>query len=416
MTDELTQANVQKLTTPEREQNAIMIDETRKRVEEVMEVVDGSNRNKVGDFFRKLTEKACKTNTVLTTEKIIENKLHNNEENMALKINNEEPEINVVTTDIERPDEVKKTGEFSKDKPTASEPEQEMKGSELTITDLGKIIMPLIPGKEIEWVTITRNLTQRVMQIDKVVVLQTTVQQLKNHPDALAKAIALLVQAGREPKKDIDPLGKFYEWLEINYQITKRQQIIKFASLLKGLSWSWKSNPADKLQEILNEVYLTWADIAQDVFLCAELKAAVVTDISSSTFLILNEIPLEKWYEEITSIWMQLRDRETGKTVEAKITNRGKKIQSGNIDEVTVNMASALQSHYSLENETSTNLKHCFRCGIPGHLARNCKTIMHLENKWNIDKRQKQNQLKRRQVRIQEKSSKRRRLRNECPS
>jgi len=265
----------------------------------------------------------------------------------AMEVGNDESEVN--TAEITDENAIRKKGNL---KQTSSNDELETEDL-LMVSTLRKIVMPLIPGHEIDWVTITRKLTEEMPQEKATLILNAIRPQLEDHPSARRQAQGILVAAaGRE---NMNPLQEFYKWIEMSYRIPERQRLNKFTSLLKGMSWSWQDNPADQLQAILSQVQLSWEEVAQKTSFSEELKAAVSSKIENGLYLMLNKASITDWYDEITSFWMQLRESVMDYNTQCTEERKNKKT----IEETTP----ALIAEAKLK---------CFKCRRWGHATKDC--------------------------------------------
>ena len=80
------------------------------------------------------------------------------------------------------------------------------------ISELKKLVTPLIKGHELEWATITESLVRNIDYKDAGMMLQALTQQLNNHPEALRHATFLLYQASTNNLTE-NPLKQFFTWL-----------------------------------------------------------------------------------------------------------------------------------------------------------------------------------------------------------
>ena len=218
-------------------------------------------------------------------------------------------------------------------------------------------IMPLMPGKEVEWAIITRDITKTLTTKNKKEMLQTMCKKLKNHAEAFAKVKILLVHAAQRPDHYTNPLEKFYKWLLGRYKCTARQQSIKFNWLLRNMNWSWETNPVDQILTIMHEVHLTWDNVMSNDAMRDDFKAILASKMGTSTYVMLNKKPVEEWYAEITKIWEDMRiNKATEENVMANLT----KIKDSDTSDETI--------------EGNKRNKICYKCGLNGHIAHNCKT------------------------------------------
>ena len=173
---------------------------------------------------------------------------------------------------------------------------------DLTIRELDILkerIMPLMPGKEVEWVIITQDITKTLTLKNKQAMLQTMCKKLENHVEALAKVKILLVQTAQRPEQYTNPLGQFCEWLLGRCKCTARQQLIKFNLLLKNMNWSWETNPVNQILAIMHEVHFTWDDVVSNNAVRDDFKAILARKMKPSMYVILCEKPTREWCDEI---------------------------------------------------------------------------------------------------------------------
>jgi len=245
---------------------------------------------------------------------------------------------------------------------------------DLTIKELdklGKRILPLTIGSEIEWVTITRDLTKELTLENKKAMLQIMYKKLGQHADALAQAKILMVHTAQRPDKYPDPLDKFYDWLLRKHQLTVRQQLTKFRTLMQNMLWFWRNNPADRILEIMHEVQLTWDDAMQIKALREELKAMIGSKIGIKMYLTLCEKPINEWWGEITNFWTILRfTKETEEDDNKKQLNSTKgghrKLNEDKNEVAQALVAEAKRSKIYKDNEK------CPRCRKRKHPIQNC--------------------------------------------
>jgi len=231
---------------------------------------------------------------------------------------------------------------------------------DLTIRELDILkerIMPLMPEKEIEWVMMTRDVTNTLTIRDKKAMLQVICRKLEQHADAFAQVKILLVHAAQWPDQYPDPLEEFYKWLLGRYKYTTRQQLIKLNGLLENMRWSWETNPADKILAILHEVNLTWEDVVSNDAARDDFKAIIASKMTPSLYMMLCQKPVNEWYAEITKIWESMR---INKTIEENAMANLTKIKNLDTSEETI--------------KRNKRNKICFKCGLKGHIAHNCKT------------------------------------------
>ena len=193
-----------------------------------------------------------------------------------------------------------------KDKPDKAKPS--LKDKELY--RLKKRIMRLQPGQEIEWVTITKEMTKHLMATDQKTLLLMLCKDLKRHKEALIKAKIMLTRATQRPDKGCALLEEFYDWILLTYQLTPRQRLTKIRTLLKHKPWSWKGNPMDELAIILHKVNYTWDDVVENEVLREEVMLFIKQQLPLSVYLTLCESPIKDWGNQINEIWKRLQFAE----------------------------------------------------------------------------------------------------------
>jgi len=184
-------------------------------------------------------------------------------------------------------------------------------------------------------------------------------KNLKNHADALDKVKSLLVHTAQRPDQYPNPLGEFYEWLARKYKRTTRQQLIRFNLSLKNMSWSWETNPADRIIAIMHEENFTWDEVESNDALRDDIKAFIGSKMDVSMYSTLCEKPVKEWYAAITEIWEGIRINE--------------QIEENTMANVTSTKNQDTREETIIRNKRT---KICFKCGLEGHIAHNCKTKM----------------------------------------
>ena len=299
------------------------------------------------------------------------------------KVDGENAEINVATTSSDRPIMIGKMGECSLEQVRTDESKYDLTIKELD--KLGKRILPLMTGNEIEWVTITRDLTKNLTLKDKKAMLQIMHEKLGQHASASAQAAILLVHTTRWPDEHPDPLEKFYEWLLKKHEPTVGQQLTKFKLLMQNMPWSWEGNPADRIMEIMHEVHLTCDDAVQINAFQDELEAIIGSKMETNTYLKLCEKPVKEWYNEITNFWMTLRVKKRAEKdsneIQVNTTKITHKRSNDDVNEVAIVLhAAGKRSKLHRDDELIERNKRqkerqdekCPRCRNGTHLVKNC--------------------------------------------
>ena len=168
--------------------------------------------------------------------------------------------------------------------------------------------MPLMPGQEISWATLMEQLLSRGRPGEEALALQALIPQLTGHTEVAAQATSLLVQAAGKPLQEQKVLATFFQWMRSKYQLSPRQKRSILARKLREMRWNWRTNPADKIANILSEVQLTWDDVVQQPALREELEAALASKVDISLQLRITQKPIHQWEQEITAIWESVKD------------------------------------------------------------------------------------------------------------
>ena len=93
---------------------------------------------------------------------------------------------------------------------------------------------------------------------------------MKFHTEAKKMALLKLHRATEE--EDCDPLVQFFQWITINYEISKRQKMILLQKAIENKKFDWKSNPADEIEVVIREAQLTVGEITENQFLSNLMK------------------------------------------------------------------------------------------------------------------------------------------------
>jgi len=73
-------------------------------------------------------------------------------------------------------------------------------------------------------------------------------------------------------EEDYDLLVQFFQWITVNYEVSKRQKMIWLQKAIENKRLDWKSNPADKIELAIQEAQLTVGEITENQFLSNLMK------------------------------------------------------------------------------------------------------------------------------------------------
>jgi len=82
----------------------------------------------------------------------------------------------------------------------------------------------LQPGNEIGWLTITQDFFKGFPNVHSKQKLQLIIALMKFHVEA--KKVALLKLHGAIEEENGDPLVQFFQWITVNYEMSKRQKMV----------------------------------------------------------------------------------------------------------------------------------------------------------------------------------------------
>ena len=177
----------------------------------------------------------------------------------------------------------------------------------LRIRDMKRVMMPLVPGQEIAWATMMEQVVNRGIPGEEALALQALMPQLTAHSEVAAQATNILVQAAGKTYEEKDVLSVFFSWIKKKYQFSPRKKREIFAKKLREMRWNWRSNPADKIANILAQVQLTWEELENQPALREELEAALGSNLNVSLQLEITQRPPEEWKQAITEIWESVK-------------------------------------------------------------------------------------------------------------
>ena len=122
----------------------------------------------------------------------------------------------------------------------------------------------LQPGNEIEWLNITQDLLKGFPNVHSKQKLRLIITLMKFHVEAKKMALIKLHRSIEE--EDCDPLVRFFQWITINYKLSKRQKMILLQKAIENKKLDWKSNPADEIEATIQEAQLTVGELTENNF------------------------------------------------------------------------------------------------------------------------------------------------------
>ena len=219
------------------------------------------------------------------------------------------------SSEISDTDEERSEVEYSLLPRRRPQEDDEPGGKRLSIQVMKRLMTPLLAGQEVQWANLMEQLICKGKEGEETLALQALIPQMERNPEVSAKAMNILVQAAGNPRRQKDVLKEFLQWVRTKYQLTPRQRRAKFAQRLREMRWEWKTNPADKLTSIMDEVQLTWDQVVAEPALREELEAAIGNKLDISLQLKITQKQPELWRQAITDIWKTVKnsagERET---------------------------------------------------------------------------------------------------------
>ena len=187
--------------------------------------------------------------------------------------------------------------------------------NQLRIQDIRRVVIPLVRSNEIAWAVLTGQAVRRVKEGEETMLLQALMPQLSSHPELVAQATMLLVQAANNPEKGKEVLINLLQWIQSRYKLSPRQKRASFAQKLKDMQWTWQVNPADVLTGIMTTSQLTWDEVLGTPALREELEAVMASKMDISLHLQIIKRDPKEWRKAITEIWEKVTDRAAMNTV-----------------------------------------------------------------------------------------------------
>jgi len=95
----------------------------------------------------------------------------------------------------------------------------------------------LQPGNEIEWLTITQDFLKEFPNVHSKQKLQLIVALMKFHVEVKNMILLKLHRATEE--ENYYPLAQFFQWITVNYELSKRQMKILLQKEIENKNFDW---------------------------------------------------------------------------------------------------------------------------------------------------------------------------------
>jgi len=160
----------------------------------------------------------------------------------------------------------------------------------------------LQPGNEIQWLNTTQDFLKGFPNVHSKQKLQLIITLMKFHVEAKKMA---LIKLHRAIEEDCDTLIQFFQWITINYKLSKRQKIILLQTAIENKKLDWKSNPADDTESAIQEVQLTVGELTENQFLSNLMKDILRNNMSRAYYVKIAGMNIAEMLENIPEIWKE---------------------------------------------------------------------------------------------------------------
>jgi len=167
----------------------------------------------------------------------------------------------------------------------------------------------LKPGSEIEWLTITQDFLKEFPNVHSKQKLQLIIALMKFHAEAKRMALLKLHRAIEEEENG-DPLEQFFQWITVNYEMSKRQKMILLQKAIENNKFDWQSNPADEIELAIREAQLTVGEITENQFLSNLMKEILRNCMPSAYYLKIVGMNIAEMLQKIPEIWKEYGSHE----------------------------------------------------------------------------------------------------------
>ena len=163
-------------------------------------------------------------------------------------------------------------------------------------------------GNEIEWLTFTQDILKGFPNMHSKQKLQRIIALMKFHIEAENMALVKLHRANEE--ENYDPLEQFFQWITVNYELSKRQKMILLHKAIENKKLDWKSNPADEIDVAIQESQLKVGEITENQFLSNLRKDILKNHMPSAYHLKIDGMNIAEMLQKIPEIWKECSSHE----------------------------------------------------------------------------------------------------------
>ena len=166
-----------------------------------------------------------------------------------------------------------------------------------------------------------------------------------------------LLKLHRAIEEDCDPLVQFFQWITINYELSKRQKMILLQRSIENKKLDWQSNPADEIELPIREAQLIVSEITENHFLSNLMKEILRNCMPSAYYLKIVEMNIVEMLQKIREIWKERGSHEA--TLQSR---QNRNMRNNFTKDIRVT-----------EKTTRYHVRLCYCCRQKEHLAKDCK-------------------------------------------
>jgi len=158
-------------------------------------------------------------------------------------------------------------------------------------------------GNKIDWLNITQDFLKGFPNVHPRQKLQLIITLMKFHMQA--KKLPLIKLHRAIEKKDCDPLIQFFQWITINYKLSKRQKMILLQKSIENKKLDWKGNSADEIEAGIQEAQLTVGELTENQFLANLMKDILRNNMPRAYYVKIAEMNIAEMLQKIPEIWKE---------------------------------------------------------------------------------------------------------------